>query len=398
MVPTSLEREKVDVILSTVSLTPMVTRREFLAGSFIMPFVIQASIRNAQGGEGASEANSANAALRAELERLRKKHGFPALAAGATMSGSIKALAAVGIRKVGTEESAQVDDRFHIGSCTKAMTATLAGLLVQEGRIQWQSTVASVLPDSEKMHLDCRSITLEMLLTHRAGLPANSSAYGPQSASNTARRLFYLQRVLSTKPPKTPGSAFEYSNAGYIIAGAMLERVAGEPWEDLMRKRLFKPLGMASAGFGPPSSASRADQPWGHVWKSGRFAPAYGDNPPPLGPAGTVHCSLADYLKLADLHASSGTRPPGLLKRATVEFIRTPPAGGNYALGWGVYPRTWAKGDMLTHVGSNTMNYFRATLGPALGFSSAVAINASGPKVEEALEEVTAFLVRRFTS
>lgn len=376
----------------------MFTRRKFVAASLALPFIVQIPIGKVRAAE-AGKSGDANEALGGELERLRKKHDFPALSAGAMINGQIKALSAVGVRKAGSEEAVRVDDRFHIGSCTKAMTATLAGLLVQEGKIAWKATLASIFPErSQKMHEDCRAITLEMLLTHRAGLMANSSAYGSGNSTNLDRRLVYLDKVLSAKPVKTPGTVFEYSNAGYIIAGAMLERVAREAWESLMQQRLFKPLRMATAGFGPPSAATKADQPWGHVWKNGRFVPAYGDNPPPLGPAGTVHCSVADYLRFADLHASSGGRPPGLLEKKTAEFLRTPPEGGDYALGWGVYPRKWAKGAMLTHVGSNTMNYFRTTLGPAVGFSSAVAINASGPKVEEGLEEVTAFMVRQFTS
>lgn len=370
------------------------TRRRFLACAGALPWSLGTAAAIAQ--SAASDAKpDRHEALRRELERVRQEHQLPAIAAGATLKGQVKALAATGLKKAGSAARVHVDDRFHIGSCTKAMTATLAGLMVQDGKLRWDATLASVFSDRKSaMDAAYQAVTLKMLLTHRAGLPANGTDYGPASASNTERRLVYMDNVLRAKPENTPGSKFVYSNAGYIIAGAMIERVSGVAWEQMIRKRLFEPLGMASAGFGPPSTPSNADQPWGHIWQNSRFVPRYGDNPAPLGPAGTVHCSVRDYLRFADLHASTGRKPPGLLDASTAEFLRQPPKDSGYALGWLVVPRSWARGMMLTHTGSNTMNFFRATLAPDIEFSAAVAINAAGPKVEAALEQVTAFLVR----
>src|SRR5262249_216549 len=155
-----------------------------------------------------------------------------------------------------------------------------------------------------------------------------------------------------------PGTRFHYSNAGYIIAGAMLERVTGQTWEELMRQRLFSPLGMTSAGFGPPSAPSQTDQPWGHVVKDGVFEPRYGDNPRALGPAGSVQCGVLDYLKFGTLQASGGTQPPRLILPASLTKLHEPPPNQDYAMGWAVAKRDWAKGVALSHNGSNTMNFF----------------------------------------
>ena len=163
-----------------------------------------------------------------------------------------------------------------------------------------------------------------------------------------------------------------------------------------MRQHLFKPLGMTTAGFGPPSKPNEADQPWGHVVKDGTFEPRYGDNPPALGPAGTVHCSMMDYLKFADLHASGGTRPPRLILPASIARLHQAAPKQDYAMGWLVVQRDWAKGVALNHTGSNTMNFFVVWLAPRTQFALAVAANAAGNQVPQLLDEVAAGIVGRF--
>jgi CubicO group peptidase (beta-lactamase class C family) len=100
--------------------------------------------------------------------------------------------------------------------------------------------------------------------------------------------------VLEKKPAATPDTHFAYSNFGYMVAGAMLEQVAQRSWEQLLQEHLFKPLRMRTAGFGPPKQVA------GHNGKPPR--PPVFDNPPVLGPAGTVHCSLRDWAAFARLH------------------------------------------------------------------------------------------------
>ncbi len=335
--------------------------------------------------------------LTSMLKPILEDSGFPALAAGAAKKGKLVAAGAVGLRMVGADAAATVDDKFHIGSCTKAMTATVAAMVVESGKLKWDSTIAAVFPERrEKMNEAFREVTLEMLLTHRAGLAHDGSYYGKSGAPVTEQRLAYMDSILS-KAPAFQMDTFNYSNAGYIIAGAMLERVTGKPWEELMREKLFKPLGMSTAGFGVAATDRRADQPWGHVLKDGKFVPRYGDNHRALGPAGTVHCSIKDYLKFAALHTSMGTRPVGLVSRSSCEKLHEP-AKNNYAMGWGVVERGWARGKALTHAGSNTMNYFVVWAAPETDFALAAATNAAGDKAPSVLDRVAGELVKRYSA
>ena len=83
--------------------------------------------------------------LNDELEQTRVKHGLPALAAAVVKDGKIVASGAVGVRALGSAVKVTIGDRFHLGSDTKAMTATLAGMMVDEGKLQWTSTIGDVL-------------------------------------------------------------------------------------------------------------------------------------------------------------------------------------------------------------------------------------------------------------
>src|SRR4051794_1230125 len=82
-----------------------------------------------------------------QLEAIRKRFRLPALAAAATRDGRIVELAATGVRQFGEDEEVTVDDAWQIGSCTKSMTATLAGMLVEQGKIAWTSTISDLFPE-----------------------------------------------------------------------------------------------------------------------------------------------------------------------------------------------------------------------------------------------------------
>ena len=180
-------------------------------------------------------------------------------------------------------------------------------------------------------------------------------------------------------------ATFEYSNNGFIVAGAMLEAATGLSWEGLMQKEVFAPLGIEHAGFGAPLGDDPHAQPRGHVPADGadQPAPPNADNPAALGPAGRVHMPLADMARYLRAHA---TRDAAFLKPESWEVLHNAPFGGPYAMGWIVSDdgRRW-------HNGSNTMWYAEATFRPD-GTVAAVAVNdgdiASGqPAVRSLLEE-----------
>jgi CubicO group peptidase (beta-lactamase class C family) len=160
-------------------------------------------------------------------------------------------------------------------------------------------------------------------------------------------------------------NGYNYSNWGYVILGAIAERVTGTQWEDLMRLRIFAPLKMEHVGFGGTGTPGEIDQPWPHI--DGKPLPTNGpkvDNPPVMAPAGAIHCSIGDWAKFISNELSGFRDKPSLLTPRTFERMHTPPLGGSYAGGWLSARRGWARGTAYNHAGSNTFNYAVAWLAP----------------------------------
>jgi len=323
------------------------------------------------------------------LTRLRDRHELPGMVGGVVQGDDLVAIGAVGVRKAGSVEPMTTSDLVHLGSDTKAMTATMIGSVVEEGKLQWNSTFERIFPElASRIHAEYRHVTLWQLLTHRAGLPANGPWWAlGSSRSTTEQRRGLMRGMLQAAPLSRPGTKFLYSNVGYALAGLMTEEVTGLSWERLMRERLFGPLGMTTAGFGPPGALGKVEQPWGHRKLGASYRPFQVDNPPALGPAGTVHCSLADWGRFASLHLQAARGRPLLLKRETFDKLQTPPPQSVYACGWGVGERGWAKGRILSHAGSNTMWYAVVTLAPRRDLAVLVATNAGGDPASKACQE-----------
>ena len=115
-----------------------------------------------------------DANIAAILEPIRKKHKVPAICAAVVNCDGLVAVGAVGVRKIETDIPVTIHDSWHLGSDTKVMTATLIGRLVEQGKLQWRSTLADIFPEMvSSMNDETKSITLLHILSHRAGFPRN---------------------------------------------------------------------------------------------------------------------------------------------------------------------------------------------------------------------------------
>jgi CubicO group peptidase (beta-lactamase class C family) len=339
-----------------------------------------------------------------EIERIREKHELPALAAAVIVEGELVAIGASGHRSVDDPTPVTIQDKWHIGSCTKSMTASVAAMLVEEGKLAWNTAIPDVLPEVE-MDEAWRLVTLDQLLVHRAGAPHDPpkdlwAAACLQQGTPSEQRLAFVKGILAHEPEKPPGSRWIYSDAGYSIAGTMMERVTGKAWEDLIRERLFQPLGLKSAGFGPPATVGKLDQPWGHRGDDAPFKPVPpgpgADNPPAIGPAATVHCSISDFARYAAWHVAGDRGHGTLLKPESFQKLHTPPEDQSYAMGWVTMRRRWAGGTALMHNGDNTMFYAVMWLGPGANTAFVAAANADGYDATDACDEAIRHLINEF--
>lgn len=342
------------------------------------------------------------------LDAIRAQERVPSLAAAVVKGGRLIAQGAVGVRRLGGSQRVTVDDKYHLGSNTKAMTATLLGVLVDEGRMSWTSTIGDVLAKRVAV-LDpaWRSVTLDQLLRHRSGAPREPDADAMaqlrprfQNAALTPgqRRMLVVEATMTRPPIFPPGTRFSYANLGYVIAGAMAESITGRAYDELMREKVFAPLGIISAGFGAPGTVARDEQPWGHLADGTPVAPdsPAADNPPFYDPSGRVHMTLRDWSKFAAAHllgdSRNAVRQTLLLKSRTYDMLHRPI--DEYAMGWYLHPQPYPNmtfedrsgapygGVVLTHDGSN--NRWRADvwLFPELNLAIVVATNQALAQVD----------------
>src|SRR6185369_4570661 len=130
----------------------------------------------------------------------------PGMVAALVTSDGIKLVGAVGVRKRGTEVPLTLNDHWHLGSDTKAMTSTLIARLVEHGSLKWDATVADVFPDlAREIHPDFQKVTLLQLLSHRAGLPANLDLTKYRGEDAVTLRLRAVREELAKKPQNNPG-------------------------------------------------------------------------------------------------------------------------------------------------------------------------------------------------
>ena len=372
----------------------------------------------AQPGSGAVPPASLDALLSSYLDRF----ALPALAAAVAQGGRIVAAGAVGTRRAGAPLPVTLNDRFHIGSCTKAMTALLAGMLVDGGTIRWDTTIGACFPTlRDGMDADLAGVTLEQLLSHIGGIPSDNdaimrliiAAYGQDSLNLDGMRRWMVGQWRSQPLASPPGTAFAYSNLGYTIAGAMLETAAGATWEELVSTRIFDALGLTTAGIGPQSRMGRVDAPLGHdVRPDGTLQPMLagpnGDVPPVYGPAGAAHLSILDFAAWAGWHAGAGKRGPALVTPETLRRLHgkvfdmpplpnlAPGAPGavGYGHGWGFATLPYTRGGAMLHTGSNSMNMAMVLMQPGLDFAVVVATNRGDPRADEALKTLQEALYR----
>lgn len=359
------------------------TRRHLLTSSAAL---VVASSRGAGAG-----ANGCDAAL----DEVFAQAGAPALAGLVLGPDGPLWMGARGVRRMGETDPITTHDRWHLGSNTKALTAALYGRLVDRGQAEWGATLSALLPDVI-MDPAWRDVTIVAVMGQVAGLtdePVMGQAWlgtaraDPRSLPMQRRALF--ETMLGQAPSAPPGT-FVYANANYVLIGAVIEQTTGRAWEEVIRAELFGPLGITTGGFGAPVG----EHPWGHL-EGTAIAPddLASDNPRAMGPAGTIHLTLADYGRFLSIFLNDAS---GWLIPTTRAVLMQPVGSGapQYAGGWIVVDgQPWAKGPALTHDGSNTLWYTSAWVAPSFG-RAFVAVSNDGEQGGPACKDLIAALIR----
>lgn len=274
----------------------------------------------------------------------------PGLAIAVVKGDSLVFAKGYGVLEIGKPAPATEHTRFAIGSTTKAMTVASLAMLVDDGKLRWDDRVIDYFPDFQLYDAYAtRELTVRDLLTHRTGLPSTDLLWAfPENqytASEMMRRLRYVRPISSFR------SQWEYQNNMYGIAGALVAKLSGMPWETFIRKRIFAPLGMTES---TPLVAGIAGQPniavpHGEVHDTVRVVALRTTDA--IAPAGSVWSSVSDMSKWMRFMLDSGrigTKrliQPATFREIIAPQIRAPasqypalrlaqPHFFSYALGW----------------------------------------------------------------
>lgn len=227
--------------------------------------------------------------------------------------------------------------KFHIGSMNKMFTAVAIAQLVETGKLRWDSTLAEVVPEYPDQAAAAK-ITVWHLLHHTAGL---GDFFVPEFFQNREKFVNpgdYLDLIARQPALSDPGGDWNYSNAGYVVLGRIVENVSGEPYFDYIQRHVFAPAGMASSGF--DSQEDVTEKLAIGYFKEGAFATSWKANwmtlPFKGSPAGGGYSTNGDLLRFAN-----ALRGGKLIGAATLQkmFEDGVPAGpGKYAAGFGDRP------------------------------------------------------------
>ncbi len=354
------------------------------------------------------------------LEELRNRYRIPGLQVRVEKVDEPIFDITLGVRALGHQEAVTPTDQWHLASHTKVMTAVLVGQATERTNLTWQSRVGQVfkndIPERIPLHASSRAITVDQLLSHQAGLMDQTKVLGGQLWAAIDRndlpvsdlRLRLARGILASPLEFAPGTRTAYSNSAYIVLGHMAEVAFKTPWEDLVQKRIFAPLGMKSCGFGPAgvSSLDTPTQPWGHRRNttSGEIetipprAPG-ADNPKAFGPAGTVHCSAQDWAKFLRIFFEDGDsrawRAKILRKETLDHLVASAGNGMTFMSMQKIDRRSWAKGPVYVMAGNNTMNYSLSAIAPKASIAITINTNFGGREAEEGAQEILKLLASR---
>ncbi len=318
--------------------------------------------------------------FQAELSTFQSDNGLAGLGATIWKNGKLSDHGVAGERERSTGSLIESDDKWHIGSITKSITATMIGRLIEKGLLNWDTNLGTIFQRHEELHDDWKKTTILDLLTHTSGAKANFPL------SVLLKRPTQEKEILSTrqnavykqlqKPPLSSSmTRFLYSNVGYTIAGLAAETVAGKSWESLVQEEVFDPLNLHSAGFGAPNEPN---QPHGHKYRFLRrgktSVPADTDNTAIMAPAGCVHMNLHDLAQFGHEHLSGQHGNGRLLKKGTYKILHQASLE-SYACGWVLNDN-----GILWHNGSNTMWY--AFLGIIPRSNTVIAVTANDPDIK----------------
>jgi CubicO group peptidase (beta-lactamase class C family) len=296
------------------------------------------------------QTTSAQSAL-AFADSVRKEYNIPELGYAVISSSSVYELHVTGVKKINSKMTAELSDRFRIGSNTKTITGFIAAQLVKQHKIQWSTKFFDLFPELKaKSNPAYHDLTLLNLLSFRTKLFPYTYTYAKptkeQFTGNEEEQRYQFTRWFFQCQPLMKKDSINFSNLGYTAAGLMLEKASGKSYKQLVYD-LGDTLGIKFE-FGSPNSKDTL-QVWGHDRHLNPEQPGDSYKLNWLLPAGNINVSLPGYAKFIQLQLLGLKGQSELLSQKEFYFLHYGLAG--FSVGW-----FWQKDENNTlysyHVGN----------------------------------------------
>jgi CubicO group peptidase (beta-lactamase class C family) len=288
-------------------------------------------------------------------DSIRIAYNIPEISYAVIDSKTILESSALGKHSIKLPDTATINDRFHIGSNTKAMTAFIVAKYVEKGKLKWTTKFFDIFPDwKENSKVEYYNITLQDLLSHRARIQPFQGDNDPTipdfKGTKQEKRKAFGEFILTLNPVKTDTlHKFNYSNADYTLATLMLEKITQKSWEQLVEK-VFNADLKFNVKLSWPENQKTKDT-WGHSFENDKLIPVPSNTDYHLDftePAGDINIKLKDYAKFIQLNLQGLKGHNNYLTAKTYHFIHK--GIDNYSLGWyNIYENGK---DLSTHSGT----------------------------------------------
>lgn len=272
-------------------------------------------------------------------DSIRVSNAIPELSYAVVTGDKILEINTSGLHSINLSDVATLNDRFHIGSNTKAMTAFIIAKYVEKGKLKWNTKFFDLFPDLKKTSkAEYYDITLEKLVSHQARIQPfqgeNDPAVPNFKGNPKEKRDQFGKFVLTLDPVQINSETkYVYSNAGYTLATMMVEKVTGISWEKLVDKVFNKDLKLDVKLSWPENLIAK--DTWGHSFENNKLTSVPSNTDYKLDytePAGDINIKLTDYLKFIQLNIQGLEGHDNYLKACTYNFIHKGIEG--YSLGW----------------------------------------------------------------
>jgi CubicO group peptidase (beta-lactamase class C family) len=279
----------------------------------------------------------------------------PGLAIAVVHNNDIVCMKGYGVREIGTSDAVTTETIFPIGSCTKAFTAAALGLLVDEGKIDWDDTIHTFFPDFTLYDpYVTRELTISDMLSHRSGIEDSGLLYYRThfSREELVHKLRYLKPAVGFRVSGV------YSNLMYLTSGQIIPAVTGQSWDDFVTQRLLMPLGMKNSSTSITAFTNTMNLAKPHMIIDGEVRSIPFLNIDNAAPAGSINATIADMACWVKMLVNNGNYDGvQIIKPETVEYMHSPQSimgkghpYGLYGLGWGLSDYNGHK--TISHKGS----------------------------------------------